>query len=146
MVGTYQKGLCIAWAVAIYSSAYAFTTKPQIYAPFQSFFAQTRSHALFAYRWMDYLIWFACRGFHLFSFAVLSLLLINTFKVFRTWPTLVFIPLSFFALFEDSHRLKLLLQFNQDSLLLLDLIGIVIGIVYFVRAEIKLAQAHTTNA
>ena len=121
------------WAGVIYASAFVFPSKPHIFCSLTTFLkAQTNS----ASRSTDYLLWFACRGFHLFAFSILSLLLLNAFSIFKRWPIAIFAPTLAFGLFEQVLRNNRWPSINQTSLLLIDSVGIAFGMWFFVRHHI----------
>ena len=132
--GMYRKGLCLLWAGAIFCSAYAFSSRIQTTSIGNLL---TRSAIRQPYRLLDYVSWFACRGFCLFAFAVLSLLLIYGCKCFRESPTTVMVPTILFLILNELHRNQVTIRPDLTSLVILDLIGIIVGIVIYVRFEIR---------
>ena len=134
MVGAYQKGLCLLWAGAIFCSAYAFSSRIQSFG-IANLIGRSASQNL--YRRMDYVSWFACRGFCLFAFAVLSLLLLNGCKCFQQRPTLVLYPTIAFLIVNEIHRNWVVIRPDISTFVLLEFMGIIIGIVLFVRSEIR---------
>ena len=134
MGARHLRGLCVLWAGVIYSSAFVFASKPHIFCSLTTFLkAQTTSvsHS------MDYLLWFSCRGFYLFAFSILSLLLLYAFNFFKRWPIAIFAPTLGFALLEQMLRHDRWPTINQTSLLMIDAIGVAIGMWLFVRHHIR---------
>jgi hypothetical protein len=136
-------GLCVLWAGVIYASAFLFASKPQIFCSLSSFLkAQTTSTS----RSTDYLIWFACRGFHLFAFSILTLLLLSALKFFKTWPIAVFLPTLAFAFLEQMLRHQRWPTIIQPSMLLIDAVGVALGTLFFVKHHVRIdAQAMISS-
>ena len=130
----YRKGLCLLWAGAIFCSAYVFSSHIQTISISNLL---TRSSIRQPFRLLDYVSWFACRGFCLFAVAVLSLLLIYGCKCFRESPTTVVFPTILFLILNELHRNQVTIKPDLTSFVILEFIGIIVGIVIYVRFEIK---------
>ena len=134
MEGKHTKFLCVLWAGLVYCSAFLYSGRPHVFCSLSTMLKTKTASTI---GWTDYFIWFACRGFHLFSFAVFSWLLLRAFSVLQRWTILAFLPAFGFAVFEQWMRHFRWPTINQVSLLILDAIGILIGIWVYVRTEMK---------
>jgi VanZ family protein len=90
-----------------------------------------------ASRLWDLVSWFAVRGFHVFQFAILVVLLLWAFNKLKHRPLFAGAVALLYAATDEMHRTYLLQRPYHLTTFTADAFGVVLGIWIFVRMQIK---------
>lgn len=90
-----------------------------------------------ASRLWDFVSWFAVRGFHIFQFAVLVILLLWAFNKLKHRPLFAGAVALLYATTDEIHRTYLLQRPYHLTTFIADAVGVALGILIFVRMQIK---------